>query len=299
MGIRVASAPVSWGIFENQKPPAEYPFPRVMDEIAAAGYAGTELGPYGFYPTEAATLRTELDRRGLTLCSAFVAMHWGDRQRHRDGLAHVERSAALLGALGCRLLILSDEITPERSAVAGRVGWQSTSDWTNEQWLSAAGALREAVKLCLGHGLRVAFHPHVGTHVETPAEVERLLGEFGGELGLCLDTGHCFYGGGDPLDTLQRHRPRVLCLHLKDVSPAQLELARRNGWDFYEAVRHGVFARLGKGGVDLPGVVRILLDWGFTGWVVVEQDVLEGGQGADSPLANARAGYAYLKRLGV
>jgi inosose dehydratase len=299
MGIGIASAPVSWGILENKRPPVEYPFSRVMDEIAAAGYSGTELGPYGFYPTDATELRKELDRRGLTLCSAFVAMHWGNSEQHREGLAHIDRSAKLVGALRCRLLILSDEITPERCAVAGRAGLHPKSAWTDEQWRSAAGALREAVELCRKHGLRVAFHPHVGTHVETPDEVDRLLGELGDEMGLCLDTGHCFYGGGDPLETLRRYRPRVLCLHLKDVNPAQAELARSKAWDFYEAIRHGVFARLGQGGVDFPGVVRLLLDTGFSGWVVVEQDVLEGGQGAESPLANARAGYAYLKGLGV
>lgn len=295
----MASAPVSWGVFENKKPPDEYPFPRVMDEIAAAGYSGTELGPYGFYPTDAAELRKELDRRRLTLCSAFVAVHWGDPQRRREGLGHLERSASLVGSLGCRLLILSDEITRERSAVAGRAGFHPQSAWTNQQWRDAAKALREAIEVGRGYGLRVAFHPHVGTHVETPDEVERLLHELGDEMGLCLDTGHCFYGGGDPLDTLRRYWSRVLCLHLKDVSPSRLELARRNRWDFYEAVRQGVFARLGQGGVDFPALVRILVDTRFSGWVVVEQDVLEGGQGAESPLANAQAGCAYLKKLGV
>lgn len=299
MGFRIASAPVSWGVFENRKPPEEYPYPRVMDEIAAAGYSGTELGPYGFYPTDPAKLRAELDGRGLALCSAFVAMHWGEAGLHAEGLAQVERSARLVSALGSRLLILSDEISPQRSAVAGRAISHPVTHWTEAQWKAAIDALRRAIDLCSKLHMRVAFHPHVGTHVETPTEMDRLLGQFGADLGLCLDTGHCLYGGGQPLEALRRYRPRVLCLHLKDVSPARLELARGKGWDFYEAVRQGVFARLGEGGVDFPGVLRLLRETQFDGWVVVEQDVLEGGQGADSPLANAQAGLAYLMKLGV
>jgi len=299
IGISVASAPVSWGIFENQEQPAEYPYGRVMDEIAAAGYAGTELGPFGYYPASPAKLRKELDRRGLTLCSAFVAMHWGNPALHKKGLAHIERSARLVGALGCKLLILSDEISPARSAVSGRAASHPTKHWTDEQWRVAAEAVGQAMEVCRKQGLRTAFHPHVGTHVETPEEVDRAMREFGDDLGLCLDTGHCLYGGGDPVETLQRYRSRILCMHLKDINLLQLDQARSKGWDFYESVRQGVFAQLGRGGVDFHSVVRLLKEDGFAGWVVVEQDVLEGGKGADSPLANATAGYKYLKSLGV
>src|SRR5260370_42066617 len=118
MAIRVANAPISWGIMEHVELPADYPYGRVLDEIKAAGYTGTELGPYGFLPSDAATLRRELEKRSLTLCSAFVDIELGNAAAHADGLAFVARSARLISDAGARLLILSDKIMPDRNATA-------------------------------------------------------------------------------------------------------------------------------------------------------------------------------------
>jgi inosose dehydratase len=299
MAISIASAPVSWGIMESVEYPPDYPYARVLDEIQKAGYSGTELGPYGFLSPDAAALRGELERRGLALCSAFVAMHLGDDFFHDRGLDQVARTGHLISQVGCRLLILSDEITQERCAAAGRPDEANRLSWTETAWKAAQNAIRKVIALCDELGLRVAFHHHVGTHVETPQEVERLLTLFSpGELGLCLDTGHYVYGGGDPKDLLARHAERVLCAHLKDIDATRLAEARRQGIDFYAAVRHGVFAPLGQGAIDFPGVLAMLRDHRFDGWVVVEQDVLAGGRGATTPLANAMAGRRFLRSLG-
>lgn len=299
MPVRVANAPVSWGIMESLEPPAEFPFSRVLDEIAQAGYAGTELGPYGFLPTDPKILRQELNKRGLTPCSAFVAFHLGDSNRHTAGLEHVNRSAELIRQVGARLLILSDEITPERSAVAGRRDAANRLSWDREGWNGAKKAIGEVIKRCRELGLAVAFHHHVGTHVETPEEVDHLFSLFSpDDLGLCLDTGHCTYGGGYPEAVLASYADRVRCLHLKDVDAERLAEARQQQMDFYAAVRHGVFTPLGSGQVNFPRLLAHLQERGFDGWVVVEQDVLAGGAGATTPLANARAGRQYLRSLG-
>jgi inosose dehydratase len=146
----------------------------------------------------------------------------------------------------------------------------------------------------------VAFHHHVGTHVETPQEIDRLFSLFSPEeLGLCLDTGHCVYGGGDPIVVLARHIGRLRCLHLKDVDGVRLEEVRRQQLDFYAAVRRGVFAPLGQGVVDFSQLLNLVRKHGFQGWIVVEQDVLAGGGNGTSPLANAVAGRTFLKQMGV
>src|SRR5205807_8858087 len=118
--MSIASAPVSWGIMESVEPPSEYPYSRVLDEIAQAGYAGTELGPYGFLPTEPEALCKQLEQRKLTLCSAFVEVRLADRGAAGAGLKDVERTGKLLTEVGCHLLILSDEKTADRCALAGR-----------------------------------------------------------------------------------------------------------------------------------------------------------------------------------
>ena len=141
MAIRVASAPINWGIMEHVELPADYPWGRVLDEIKASGYTGTELGPYGFLPTDSAQLRSELDKRSLTLCSAFVDIELGNTSALADGLAFVARSAQLISQAGARLLILSDKILPDRNAVAGRRDEANQISWNDAQWRTAASAI--------------------------------------------------------------------------------------------------------------------------------------------------------------
>ena len=300
MAIKVANAPISWGIMEHVEHPADYPYGRVLDEIAAAGYTGTELGPYGFLPAEPAILRRELDKRSLTLCSAFVDIELGNVAAHAEGLAYVARSARLISDAGARLLILSDRITPERNATAGRREDANQVSWSEAGWQAAAKAIGEVIVQCKAVGLRVAFHHHAGSHVETPEEVDRLFSLFpADQLGLCLDTGHYVYCGGDTVAFLEKQVSRVWCVHLKDVYETKAAEARRARMNFHEAVRHGVFAPLGEGSIDFSRVVSLLQKGNFDGWVVVEADVLPGGVGADAPLANARAGREYLQKLGI
>lgn len=300
MSIRVASAPVSWGIMEEVEVPANYPYTRVLDEIAQAGYRGTELGPYGYLPSNPSELAAELKKRSLTMCSAFIDFDLGDRARHKEGLARVETTAALISAVGAKLLVLSDSISPERSAVAGRREEANRLSWSDQQWSAAKGGIADVIATCSKVGLGVAFHHHVGSHVETPEEIERLLTTVQDRaLGLCLDTGHYLYGGGDPIDVVKRHADRMSCLHLKDINANRLNEARERKLNFHDGVRHGVFAPLGQGVINFPTILKHLQAAQFDGWVVVEADVLEGGAGAELPLANAMAGREYLRGLGV
>jgi len=285
---------------EHVEYPAEYPYGRVLDEIQAAGYAGTELGPYGFLPADAATLRSELTKRSLTLCSAFVDIELGNRSAHEAGLAYVSRSAKLISDAGARLLVLSDKITPDRNATSGRREDANKISWTEPQWQAAADAIHQVIARCKAVGMRVAFHHHAGSHVETPEEVDRLFSLFSSEeLGLCLDTGHYVYGGGDTIAFLEKQVSRVWCVHLKDIYDKPVNEARQRRMNFHEAVRHGIFAPLGKGSIDFSKVISLLQRGHFDGWVVVEADVLPGGVGADAPLPNAIAGREYLRRLGI
>lgn len=300
VSIRVASAPISWGVMENVELPQGLTPERVLDEIAQSGYAGTELGPYGFLPTEPPRLRAALTKRGLELCSAYVDIHLGDPSVLDRGLATVMTSARLIGEAGARLLILSDAITPERSRSAGRPEAANRLSWSEEEWARATQAIGEIVQGCRSLGLAVAFHHHVGTHVETPEEIDRLLSLVpAADLGLCLDTGHYVYGGGDLLAFLRREVSRIRCVHLKDVHPERLAEARECKLAYHDAVRHGVYAPLSKGSIDFPAALEILRRSGFEGWAVVEADVLPGGVGTESALANAIAARHYLREQGL
>jgi inosose dehydratase len=146
-------------------------------------------------------------------------------------------------------------------------------------------------------GLRTVFHPHCGSFVETAHEVETLMsGTDPALLGLCLDTGHVTYAGGDPVQTFERYRDRVWHVHFKDCEPRIAADARRSRHDYFTAVRNGVFCELGRGSVDFPRLVTVMRDGGYSGWIVVEQDVLPA---LGTPEASARRNRAYLRGLGL
>jgi len=294
MRIRVANAPVSWGIMEVEGWSPPLPYATFLDELEASGYQGTELGPYGYLPSEPEALRGELDRRSLALTSAFVPLRL---KVPGVDLDPARRVARLLQALGARYLVLADALWPEREAVAGRVE-KTGPRLTEADWAVVAANIGAVVEMAAGFELRCVFHHHAGGYVETPAEVGRLLEST--RVGLCLDTGHYVYGGGDPVEAVATFGARVEYLHFKDVDPARLGTARRCRLDFLGGVRAGVFCELGSGCVRFPELMEGLRGIGYDGWAVVEQDVDAARPGAPSPRESALASRQYLReRLGI
>jgi inosose dehydratase len=298
--VRLANAPVSWGVMEVKGWSPAIPYSRVLDEIAQCGYRATELGPYGYYPTDAAILRDELARRNLELTSAFVPLRLKDRAAIQEGLTETRAIARLLSACGARYLVLADHMWPERMTCAGWAEEASVA-MTTAEWRTVAESTRVVAALAADHGLRCVFHHHAGTYVETPAEVDILMHQTSGhDLALCLDTGHYFYGGGDPVQAVRRYDSRIEYLHFKDVSPVVLDAVRRERLSFFDGLRRGVFCELGRGGVDFEALKRELDDMAFEGWAVVEQDVDASGTSGSSPapVENAAASRQFLQRIG-
>jgi len=301
MSIRVATAPVSWGIMEVEGWEPQKHYGQVLDEMQQAGYAGTELGPYGYFPTEPEKLSAELNARGLVMISAFVPVKLSNPSRHEAGIETAARVGRLLSALGCKTIVLADEIDEKRIAIAGSVSPDGEDGLTDKEWTNLAEGLHTIARQCLDLGLRTVFHHHAGTFIETPQEVERLLAITDPELiGLCLDTGHYRYGGGDPIEALQKFGRRIRYVHLKDVNAGVLETVRRDKVDFFAAVRRGVFCELGEGCIDFPRLVEELNRIEYDGWVVVEQDIdpnIQSGSGQPTPLESATANRRYLREV--
>jgi inosose dehydratase len=274
----------------------QQPYAEVLNEMQEAGYAGTELGPYGYFPTDPDELVAELAARGLQLVSAFVPIPLADVDRHEVGFREALRVAKLLAASGAQLIVLADVMTPARMAVAGRVD-NLRDGMSDEQWKGATNILTLTTRACRELGLDAVFHHHAGTYVETPAEIERLCENVDERLlGLCLDTGHYYYGGGDPVDAVRKYGSRIRHLHLKDVHPSVLESVRRESVGFLEAVRRGVFCELGEGSIAFPQVIQGLTACEFSGWAVVEQDT-DVRQGGVNPLASAIRSREYLRNV--
>lgn len=295
MSIQIATAPVSWGILEVEGWARQKSYGDVLDEMVQAGYTGTELGPYGFLPTESDKLRQELEKRNLTLLAAFVPLPLGDADRHDEGLRAALDVGRLLSAAGAKYLVLADEMNSSRMAIAGSA--TDNDGFRPHQWEKAARLLTSIATAAGELGLRSVFHHHCGTYVETPSEVARLLEMTDPKLlGICLDTGHYLYGGGDPVEFARIHGKRIWHLHLKDIQPAVLDEVRRDKIPYLDAIRRGIFCELGGGGIDFSTVIGQLKNAGFDGWAVFEQDVDPSLPGVN-PMASAARSRAYLKRV--
>jgi len=298
--IRVANAPCSWGVLEFDLAPASAPAPQVLDEMASAGYAGTELGDWGFLPTDPFALADLVGRRQLALVGAFVPVALASAGALSDGIDRALRTARLLADAGASdaFVVLSDDnaTVPHRTARAGRITpadglgpreWDAFSARASE----IAAAVRDAV------GMRTVFHHHCGGYVETPQEIDALMSRTDPSLlGLCLDTGHLLYGGGDPLVEIAKHGARIRHVHFKDCARAIAERARDEAWDYHTAVRNGIFCELGRGMVPFADVRDALQLQRYSGWIVVEQDVLPG---LGTPAASAARNREYLRGIGL
>ncbi len=298
--IKIANAPCSWGVLEFELAGQAAGYSRVLDEMQATGYAGTELGDWGFMPTEPAALQAELARRSLTLLGAFVPVALKDPGAHAAGIATAVRTARLLAGVQGDLpfIVLADNngSVPERTQNAGRIRPEhglSAAEWQ----IFAEGAQRVAAEVKRETGLRTVFHHHCAGYIETPEEIDHLLALTDPSLlGLVFNTGHYAFGGGDPLSGLRKHAARVWHFHFKDCQPAVQAEAAAHGWDYFESVRQGVFCELGQGCVPFAALAAELEHQGYNGWGVVEQDVLPG---MGTPLESARRNRAFLQSIGL
>ena len=298
--IKVANAPCSWGVLEFELEGQAAGYTQVLNEMVETGYEGTELGDWGFMPTDPVQLRKEIQSRGLTLLGAFVPVMLKDPAAHAEGIEVAVRTARLLAeAQGDQpFIVLADDNgkIPERTRNAGRVlpkHGLSQAEWQ----IFAEGAERVAQAVKQETGLRTVFHHHCAGYVERPIEVDVLMKATDPSLlGLCLDTGHYSFGGGDPVAGLHAHQDRIWHVHFKDCHPAIAKRSHREGWDYFTSVRNGIFCELGKGEIDFPLVKAELEKIGYQGWIVVEQDVLPG---MGSPRQSARRSREYLASLGL
>lgn len=297
--FRVANAPCSWGVIEGIEGERSG-YVQVINEMQQTGYSGTELGDWGFMPTDPAFLTQELDSRQLRLLASWVSVFLHDADRHQESAEDAVRTAKLLAAVGGRenLIVLGNDPygDPVRTKHAGRI--TPDQGMNEQQWRTfARGANYVARRVMDETGIRTVFHHHIGTWVETPDETRKLLDRTDPAiLGLCFDTGHWAFAGGDPVQGVREFADRIWHVHFKDHDPNVARQSREQGWDGPTSVGQGVFCELGRGNVDFASVVKALHDIGYAGWIVVEQDVLPG---MGTPKESAQRNREYLKSIGL
>lgn len=278
--IKIASAPNSWVTSEFDLDGGSPGYVQVLSEMRETGYEGTELGDWGFLPTIPMELRKSMQDHGLLLLGAFVPIPLSDPEAHEVGVEIALKTARLIYDAGYEdaFIILSDAngTVMERTNNAGRI--TPEMGLSEDSWNTfALGAEKVAKSVRSTFGLRTVFHHHCGGYVETPLEIAKLMKLTDPSLlGLCLDLGHYAFGGGNPVEALNEYYNRIWHIHFKDYDQKVDWRSASEDFDYFKSVEEGVFCQLGKGNVDFHSILNILIEKGYNGWVVVEQDIFPG-----------------------
>ena len=278
MSAAVAGAPVSFGVFEMTPEGAETVAPDAMLEaLATADYTGVDLGPVGYLGLGGG-LRRRLKRFGMELAGGWVQLPLADDEGFAaslpvlDEALRVFSTAAEASPKRLPLPTLADDGSAARRAAPGRGA--EVDPLNDAGWNRLIANTERAATIIRAAGFEPTFHHHAGTFVESPAEIDRFLANV--DVDLTLDTGHLFVAGGDPLDAVRRWGDRINHLHLKDVDLVELKRVLAAGGGMKEVWSAGSFVAFGRGDIDLGSVMGAMEERGFDGWIVVEQDVLNG-----------------------
>ena len=286
--MKLAAAPISWGVCEVPNWGLQLAPDRVLGDMRALGVHATEAGPPGFLPVDPAAARALLDSYGLRLVGGFVTAVLHESVRRADELASVKRQAKWLAAGGAELVVLAPALP--------QTGYSGTAELSDPAWRALFEGIDRVAEIANATGLGVAVHPHWGTAIERPQHIERFLQETAHEL--CLDTGHIALGGADPLKVARDAGARVRHVHLKDVDGPLAARVRAGSLSYNDAVRAGLFRPLGEGAARIEDVLGELRKVGYTGWYVLEQDVMLDREPAPRPPEWIARSTAYARKHG-
>jgi inosose dehydratase len=280
---RVAAAPISWGVSEVPGWGYQLDPDRVLSEMRSLGLRSTEFGPPGFLATDPTARAEQLRTHGMEALGGFLPVLLHDATH--DPLPSVDRFVDECVGSGADVVVLA--------AYTGVPGYDDRPVLDDAGWGTLLANLDRVADRARARGMTAALHPHVGTMVERPEEVDRVLR--GSGVGLCVDTGHLELGGSDAVALTVANAGRVTHVHLKDVDKALTARVVAGELPFGEAVREGIFRPLGRGDIDIPALVAALEGAGYPGWYVLEQDVmLDGEPVGEGPVRNVRESLEYL-----
>jgi inosose dehydratase len=269
--LRLATAPVSWGIWEQtiDRPDLVAPRP-LLETVTAMGYRALETGPPGYLAANGTSAVELIEPFDVELVATFLPLRLDDEDAFLADLDALDRTVEVLAATGGGIVLLADAERPERAAVSGQPARMAQLRLSDAQLDAAAERLERAAERCAQRGLEAALHPHAASYVEAPEEVEAILERT--ELPLCVDTGHAVVGGGDPVDLVRQHPGRLAHIHLKDVDADILDRLRAGELDMDEAWASGIFCPFGEGVVPLQEFLQEPVVRDLDGYAVLEQD---------------------------
>lgn len=306
MSFQICGAPCCWGIELPLQP--HYPtWQRVLAEAAQAGYSAIELGPYGFLPLDVDVCSKALNEHGISIVAGTIFHDLIDPNNQEYVLKAVDDICSLITKLpplkrhdGQKFptpyMTIMDWGHDERDFNAGHS--DRAPRLSDEEWAQFMKHLRAICDRANSYGVRPVIHPHAGTYIEYEDEIEAVLRDIPYEVaGLCLDTGHLYYAGMDPVTYLKKYADKLDYVHFKDVNDAVFkEVLAEDKIRFFEGCAKGAMCPIGKGSLDYPAIKQALLDIGYSGYITIEQE--RDPRNADGTLADVKSSVDYLKSVG-
>jgi len=289
VNVRIGINPITWTNDDVPELGGDTPLDVCLSETKQAGYAGTELG--GKFPRNSAELKPIMQRFGLEVISGWYDGRCDEKEVAAE-MDAIQPHLQLLKDMGSTHVVYADTSRGRHGAI-----WDPISQRPAigaDEWPAYGRKLTALAERMADFGVRMAFHHHMGTIVETDADVGLLMRHTGEAVGLLYDTGHSVFSGGDPLSLVKAHVKRVVHVHCKDARKPMLQRARAEDMSFMGAVMEGIFTVPGDGFIDYPAILRVLADAGYSGWLVVEA---EQDPNRAHPLTYARMGYNNLSRM--
>jgi len=288
MQVKIAGAPISWGVSEVPGWGFQMSPDRVLAEMHSLGLTATEFGPEGFLPSDPSQKAKFLSEHNIRAIGGFypILLHDPDH----DPIPSVTAELDSYEAAGAEVLVLA--------ASTGVDGYDATKPvLTSSQWATLFQNLSKVAGLANERGVKAVVHPHVGTMIETQEDIQKVLA--GTNIGFCLDTGHMLIGGTDPVKFSEENSDRIQHSHLKDVNLKVVEKVRSGQLSYYEAVKQGLYTPLGQGDVDVRSIIKNLMAGNYQGWFTLEQDnVVDSDPAAGSgPVSDASQSVQFIKKV--
>ncbi|MGH2570442.1 MAG: myo-inosose-2 dehydratase [bacterium] len=288
--VRVGVNPIVWSNDDFHDLGGDIPLSQCLAEARAAGYAGIELGHK--FPREPERLRPLLDDAALDLVSGWHSLRLLDQPIEEERV-RFRAHADFLWHMGCSVVIVAECSRCTYTDPKLRLRFPSANGPLSEdEWSRLAAGLDELAEAALARDMAVAYHPHVGTVVQSREEIDRLM-ESTRSVGLLADSGHVALAGADPLAVFRDHADRIAHVHLKNVRADVARRVRDGDWSFSRAVREGVFTVPGDGGIDYQPIFGLLEEIGYSGWLVVEA---EQDPAKATPSEYAETARRYIRR---
>lgn len=287
--VKLAIAPIAWTNDDMPDLGSENTFEQCVSEMALAGFTGTEVG--NKYPKDTAVLKKALELRGLNVASAWFSAFLTTKPFEETKTEFIKHRD-FLHAMGAKVIVVSEQ----GHSVQGQIDtpvFDKKPVFTDEEWKNLADGLNKLGEIAKEKDMKIVYHHHMGTGVQTEEEVDKLMSMTDETLVYLLyDSGHLKFSGEDTISVLKKYINRIKHVHLKDTRPEVVEKVKNEKWSFLKAVREGAFTVPGDGCIDFEPIFKILDENNYEGWFVVEA---EQDPAKANPLEYAIKARKYIK----